>query len=83
MGRWLKDGWVGAPPYFIAHTDGLPHHHSTNASFLLSLCLLFAMISRVFYALSLLAFGQDVQLSMAPVRASGSPIRNLFGRVSP
>ena len=36
MGRWLKDGWVGAPPYFIAHTDALPHHHSTRASFFLS-----------------------------------------------
>ena len=34
MGRWLKDGWVGAPPYFIAHTDAIPHHHSTSASFL-------------------------------------------------
>ena len=34
LGRWLKDGWVGAPPYFIAHTDALPHHHSTSASFL-------------------------------------------------
>ena len=33
LGRWLKDGWVGAPPYFIAHTDALPHHHSTRASF--------------------------------------------------
>ena len=21
VGRWSKDGWVGAPPYFIAHTD--------------------------------------------------------------
>ena len=21
LGRWLKDGWVGAPPYFIAHRD--------------------------------------------------------------
>ena len=21
MERWSKDGWVGAPPYFIAHTD--------------------------------------------------------------
>ena len=21
LGRWSKDGWVGAPPYFIAHTD--------------------------------------------------------------
>ena len=21
MERWAKDGWVGTPPYFIAHTD--------------------------------------------------------------
>ena len=21
MERWSKEGWVGAPPYFIAHTD--------------------------------------------------------------
>ena len=41
------------------------------------------MISRVFYALPLMAFGQDVQLSMAALRASGSPIRNPLGRVSP
>ena len=23
-GRWLKDGWVGAPPHFIAHTCRAP-----------------------------------------------------------
>ena len=44
--RWAKDGWLGTPPYFIAHTDALRHHHSTSASFLsFFLCVMF---SRVF-----------------------------------
>ena len=81
----VVEGWLGRGTTILhcTHTDALPHHHSTSASFLLILCLLCAMISRVFYTLLLLAFGQDVQLSMAAVRASGSPIRNPFGRVSP
>ena len=39
--RWSKDGWVGAPPYFIAHTDT---YHIITAPGHLFLCLSFSFL---------------------------------------
>ena len=45
--------------------------------------LLFVVLSRVFCVLLLLAFGQDVQLSMAAARLPDLPARSPIGRASP
>ena len=37
MGRWLKDGWPGAPPDFIARTDAC--HTITAPELLFFVCL--------------------------------------------
>ena len=40
MERWAKDGWVGTPPYFIAHTDA---YHIITAPVLFSFDFVFAV----------------------------------------
>ena len=71
MERWAKDGWVGTPPYFIAHTDALPHHHSTSASFL-SVVSSASDVLACLLCFSLLALVRTCSIHGA-VWASGSP----------
>ena len=57
-------------------------HLKTPERFLLRICLLCVMFSRVFCVLHLLAFGQDAQLSMAAVRPLDLLARSPIGRAS-
>ena len=70
VGYWCR---VGSPAFTHTHNDVAILAQVANIAqhlFVVSLVLLSRMFSRFFCALSLLMFGQDVQLSTVAVRAS-------------
>ena len=85
VGWWCElVGWLGRGSTTLHCTHyALPHHLRHQSFFSFANFLLCVMFSRVFCVLPLLAFGQDVQLSMAAVRPLDLPARSPTGRASP